>query len=164
MHLAACEQPLVDFADEMPLGQGPMLMEQKIIGFRPIAATNGVHVTSTARNDQPGLSTFAFNQGVDGDGRAVDQFIDRRCIKTTFANAVDDAAGELRRRRQALGFDKTALFGVEPDQIREGATNINRDDDHALSAASSVSGNTSGGAIERPPRCPDVKRRRYPAL
>ena len=65
----------------------------------------------------------------------MDEFINRRCVKAAFANAVGYAASELRRRRQALGFDEAALFGVESDEIREGAANINRDDDHALSTA-----------------------------
>ena len=93
MHLAGGKQPLIDFADQMALDQRPMLVEQEIVGFRPVAATDSVDVAGAAGDDQPGLGALALNQGVDRDGRAMDQFIDRRCIKPALADAVDDAAG-----------------------------------------------------------------------
>ena len=51
MHVAGCKQPLVDFADQMAIDQRPMLMEQEIIGFRPVAATDRVDVAGAAGDD-----------------------------------------------------------------------------------------------------------------
>ena len=47
------------------------------------------------------------------------------------ADAVDDALHELRRRGEALGLDETPGRVVESDQVGEGASDIDCDDDHA---------------------------------
>ena len=77
VHLARAQQPLVDLAREMPRHQRPVAVEQQVIGLRPVAAADDVDVARAAGDDQPGLGALALDQRIDGDGRAVDQLVDR---------------------------------------------------------------------------------------
>ena len=77
VHLARAEQPLVDFAREMARHQRPVAVKQQVICLRPVAAADDVHVARATGDDEPGLGALAFDQRIDGDGRAVDQLVDR---------------------------------------------------------------------------------------
>src|SRR5262249_10809595 len=48
---------------------------------------------------------------------------------------IDDALHQVARRRQALGLGEAAGPGVESDQIREGAADVDGREDHACSCA-----------------------------
>ncbi len=131
MHLAGAEQPAVDLAREMTRDQRPVAVKEQAIGFRPIAAADDVHVARSAGDDEPGLGALSFDQRVDGDGRAVDQFVDDGGFQPALADAVDDALFQLRRRGEALRLNEALGGIVEADQIGEGASDIDGDDDHA---------------------------------
>src|SRR5262249_46388900 len=82
-------------------------------------------------DDKGGLGALSFDQRVDGDGRAVDQLGDGGWLEPALADAVDDALFQLRRGSQALRLDEALGGIVEPDQIGEGTSDIDGDDDHA---------------------------------
>ncbi len=132
VHLTRRQHALVHLTGEMARHQRPMTMEQQIVGLRPVAAADDVHVAGAAGDDQAGLGALAFDQRVDGDGRAVDQLVDGGGGEAALADAVDDALHQLGRRGQALGLDEPAGGIIEPDQVGEGASDIDGDDDHAI--------------------------------
>src|SRR5262249_112420 len=82
-------------------------------------------------DDKGGLGAVSFDQLVDGDGRAVDQLGDGGWLEPALADAVDDALFQLRRGGQTLRLDEALGGIVEADQIGEGASDIDGDDDHA---------------------------------
>ena len=131
VRLAGRQQALVDLAGEMARHQRPVAVEEQVIGFGPVAAADDVHVARAAGDDEPGLGALALDQRVDGDGRTVDQLIDRGGFEAALADAIDDALHELRRRREALGLDEAPGLVVEPDQIGERSPDVDGDDDHA---------------------------------
>ena len=98
VHLARAHDALVDLARQMPRHQRPVAMEEQIIGFRAVAAADDVDVAGAAGDDQSGLGALALDQRVDGDGRAVDQLVDRGSRQAALADAVENA---LRRARAA---------------------------------------------------------------
>ena len=133
VHLAGAEHSLIDLDGEMARHQRPVALEQQIVGFRPVAAADGVDVAGALGDDQRRLGALALDQRVDRDGRAVDQFVDGAGFESALADAIDDALDQMRRRRQALGLDEALGAVVEPDQIGECAANIDCNDDHAPS-------------------------------
>src|SRR5580693_442551 len=105
-------------------------MKEEVIGFRAIAAADDVDVAGAAGDDQSGLGAFALDQRVDGDGRAVDQLVDRGSRQAALADAVENALRELMRRRQALGLDEFARLVVEADKVGKGAADVDGNSDH----------------------------------
>src|SRR5262249_11001214 len=74
---------------------------------------------------------LSFDERVDGDGRAVDQLVDGGGGKGALADAVDDALPELSGGGEALGLREPTVGVVEADEIGEGASNIDGDNEHA---------------------------------
>ena len=91
-----------------------MALEEQIVSFRAIAATDDVDVARTLGDDQRRLRALALDQRVDGDGRAVDQFIDGVGRKPALADAVEDALRQLVRRGEALGLDELPTLSSKP--------------------------------------------------
>ena len=131
VHLARAQQPLVDLAREVARHQRPVTVKEQAISLRPVAAADDVYVARAAGDHEAGLGAFSLDQRVDGDGRAVDQLVDGGGGKSALADAVDDALPELRRGGEALGLHEATVGVVEPDQIGEGASDIDGDDKHA---------------------------------
>ena len=130
VHLAGGEHALVDLAREPARHQRAVLVEQEVVGLRPVAAADDVDVAGAARDDQAGLGALALDQRVDGDGRAVDQLVDGGGLDAALAQAVDDALHELRRRGEALGLHERLRRLVEADEVGEGSADIDGDDKH----------------------------------
>ena len=84
-----------------------------------------------AGDDEPGLCALAFDQRVDGDGRAMNELLYRGGRKPALADAVDDALSKLRGSGEALGLHEPPRRLVEPDEIGESASDVDRDGDHA---------------------------------
>jgi len=112
VHVAARQQPFLRLANEVPINQRPMLVEQEVIGLRPVAAPDDVDVARAARDDEAGTGALALDQRVDGDGRAMDQLIDCAGVEPALADAIDNAARELRRGGEAFGLNEPILLGV----------------------------------------------------
>src|SRR5262249_14505933 len=120
--------------------QRPVAVEEQVVGFGPVAATDDVDVARATGDDQPGPGTLALDQRVDGNGRAMDEFVDGRGRDAALADAVDDALHEIGRRGQAFRLHEPAGLVVETDQIREGAADVDRDKDHARTLLGSTCG------------------------
>ncbi len=131
VRLARAQQTLIDLARELARHQRPMAVKEQVVGLGPVAAADDVDVAGAAGDDEPGLGPFALDQRVDRDGRAVDQLVDGGGRKSALADAVDDALHEMCGGGQALGLDEPSGRVVEPDQVGEGAPDVDRDDDHA---------------------------------
>ena len=108
-----------------------MLVEEEIVGFGPVAAADDVDVARAAGDDEPGLGALALDQRIDGDGRAVDQLVDRGDVDAALADAVDDPLYQVGGRGEALRLHESAERIVESDQIGERAADVDRDEDHA---------------------------------
>ena len=76
MHLAGGKHAFLDLARELPRHQRAVLVEEKVVGLRPVAAADDVDVARAARDHEAGLGALALDQRVDRDGRAVDQLVD----------------------------------------------------------------------------------------
>src|ERR1700722_1170358 len=107
-----------------------MAMEEKIIGFRTIAAADDVDVACAAGDDQSRLCALALDQRVDGGGRAVDQFIDGAGGKSAFADAVEDALCQLVRCGEAFGLHEFADLVVKADEVGERSSDVDRNRYH----------------------------------
>ena len=131
MHVAGGEHALVDLARELARHQRAVAVEQEVVGLGAVAAADDVDVAGAAGDDQAGLGALALDQRVDGDGRAVDQLVDRGRFDAALVQAVDDALHELGGRGQALGLHECAGLGIEAEQVGEGSSDVDGDDKHA---------------------------------
>src|SRR5262245_45913440 len=148
VHFARGQYPLLDLPCQPARHQGPVAVEEQVVGFRPVAATDDVDVARATGDDQPGPGTLAFDERVDGNGRAMDEFVDGRGRDAALADAIDNALHEIGGRGQAFRLDETAGLVVETDQIREGAADVDRDKDHARTLLGSTCG-PDGNRVER---------------
>jgi hypothetical protein len=130
LHLAAGEQTLVHLVGVAARHQRLMPVKEQVVGFRPVAAADDVDVAGAARHDEAGLGALPLDQRVDRGGRAVNELVDPAGVDAAFLEAVDDALGQFGRRGQALGLYERLRLVVEADQVREGAADINRNEDH----------------------------------
>ena len=110
--------------------QRPMTMEEKIVGFGPIAASDDIDVPRPIGDDQRGLGTGTLNQGIDGDGRAVNEFVDCVRREPALVQTVDNALHQIVGGGQALCIGEVPGFVVETDQIRKGAADIDCNGNH----------------------------------
>ncbi len=131
VHVAGGEHALVDLAREAARHQRTMAVEQEVVRLGAVAAADDVHVAGAAGDDQPGLRALALDQRVDGDGRAVDQLVDRGRFDAALAQAVDDALHQLGGRGETLGLHECAGLGIKAEQVGEGPPDIDGDDKHA---------------------------------
>ena len=138
VHRARRQHALGHLAGEMPRHQRTVPMKQKIVGLRAVAAADDVNVARAAGDDEAGLGAGALDQGIDGDGRAVDQFIDNAGGEAALVQTIDDALDEIGRRRETLGVDEAPGAVVETDQIGKGAADIDGNGNHALISLSRI--------------------------
>src|SRR6267154_2299614 len=124
--IARGEHALADFPRQLTWDERAVPVEEKIVGFGAVAASDGVHVARPSRDDQAGLRAFALDQGVDGGGRAVDQLADLPGIYAAHAQAIDDPLDELGGRGEALGLGEPAGGLVKGHQVRESPADIDR--------------------------------------
>ena len=102
-------------------------MKEEIVGFRTVAAADDVDIAGSAGDDQAKFCALALDQGVDGDGRAVDQMVDCGRFEAGLANAIDDALDGIGGSGEAFGVADGLGALVERDQIGEGAVDIHSD-------------------------------------
>ena len=71
--LAVGEHALLDLEAQRALDQRHVLLEEQIVGVRPVDAADLVDVAEAFGDEQRGLGAGALQDGVDGDGRAVQE-------------------------------------------------------------------------------------------
>src|SRR5206468_11939765 len=102
-----------------------------VVGLGSVATTDDVDVAGAARYYQRGLGAGTLDQRIDGDGRAVDQFVDRRGLDAALAQAIDDALHQMRRGGQAFRLHELLGLLIEADEVGESSADINRNHKHA---------------------------------
>ena len=117
--------PLVDLHAQLARDQRHELAFQPV-GLGPGAAAQLQHVAEAPRGDQPDLRQLALQQGVGGDGGAVDDGGDVRQRCAGFGNRGQHAEGLVFRGRGHLG-DARLPIGAHQYQVREGPAHIDAD-------------------------------------
>ena len=79
-----------------------MLLEEQIVGVRPVDAADLVDVAEALGDEQRGLGAGALQDRVDGDGRAVQEQADGGIVGPGLGDAGIDALDQMLRRRQRL--------------------------------------------------------------
>ena len=73
LDLAVGEHALLDLEAQRALDQRHVLLEEEIVGVGPVDAADLVDVAEALGDEQRGLGAGALQDGVDGDGRAVQE-------------------------------------------------------------------------------------------
>ena len=101
--LAVGEHALVDLEAQRPLDQRLVLLEEQIVGIRPVDAADLVDVAKAFGDQQRGPGARALEDGVDRDGRAVQEQPGRSGSSLpAFVDPGVDAFDQPLRRRQRL--------------------------------------------------------------
>ena len=132
VHRARRQHAFGDLPGEMPRHQRTMPMKEKIVGLRAVAAADNVDVAGAVGDDEAGLGAGALDQSIDGDGRAMDQFIDGACGQSALLQTIDNALDQIGRRREAFCVDETPGAVVKTNQIGKCAADIDGNGNHAL--------------------------------
>ena len=75
---------------QLPGGQGGRTLQIQIVQLRPTLAANLQNILKTQRGDQGGTAAFPLQQGIGGNGRAVDEI---RVGDSDLSHALIDASG-----------------------------------------------------------------------
>ncbi len=122
--LAVGQHAFLHFEAQRPLDQRHVLLEEQIIGVRPVDAADFVNVAKAFGDEQSGLGAGALQHRVDGDGRAVEKQRGRTVIAAGLGDAGGNALDQMRRRRQRLAECEHAGFFVERRNIGKSAADI----------------------------------------
>jgi hypothetical protein len=106
------------------LDQRLMLAKEQVVGIRPVDAPDLVDVAEAFGDDQRGPGAGALQDGVDGDGRAVEEQAGGGIVGAGLLDAGGDPLDQMVRRRQRLAEAELAGALVERRHIREGAADI----------------------------------------
>ncbi len=131
-HVARRVHPLAHLEGEIARHQRPRPVEVEIERVGPVAAPERVDVAKAFRGDERRGGPAALQHGVDGDGRAVQQFADRRHVASGVAQRRRGPDGRVGRNRQRLGGDDDAVG--KADEIGEGAADVDADHAHDMRA------------------------------
>jgi hypothetical protein len=97
--LAVAQHALLDLVAQRPLDQRLVLAEEQIVGVRPVDAADLVDVAEALGDEERGLGARALQDGIDGDGGAVEKqpgrFVVAACLRHPGVDPLDQA---LRRR------------------------------------------------------------------
>ena len=130
--LAVGQHAFLDLEAQRPLDQRHMFLEEQIVGVRPVDAADLVDVAEAFGDEQRGAGAGALQDGVDGDGRAVQEQRRGAIIAAGFGDAGGYALDQMRRRRQRLAERERAGFVVEYRDVGEGAADIRREPQSSL--------------------------------
>ena len=123
LDLALGQHPLLDLEPQRPLDQRLVLLEEQIVGIRPVDAADLVDVAEALGDQQRGPGALALEDGVDGDGGAVEKQSRGPVVAPGLVDPGIDAFD------QPSGVDSLAerqIAGplIEGGDIREGAADI----------------------------------------
>ena len=122
--LAVGEDALLRFEAQRPLHQRLVLAEEQIIGVRPVDAADLVDVAEALRDDERGLRAGALQDGVDGDGRAVEKKPGLGIARAGLLDAGCDALDEMVGRRERLAEGEGSGARVEGGDVGESAADV----------------------------------------
>ena len=124
LDLAIGEDALIDLEAQRALDQRLVLLEEEIVGIRPVDAADLVNVAKAFGNDERGVGAFALEDRVDGNGRAVEEEADIAVIGLGLGDAVVDALDQPLGGREGLAEGELAARLVEHGDIGKGAADI----------------------------------------
>jgi hypothetical protein len=99
LDFAVGQHALLDLEAQRPLDQRLVLVEEQIVGIRPVDAADLVDVAEALGDEERGLGALALQDGIDGDGGAVEKQSSGLVIAARLLNpGVDPLDQPLRRR------------------------------------------------------------------
>ena len=122
--LAVGQHPLLDLETQRAFDQRHVLLEEQVVGVGTVDAADLVDVAKALGDQEPGLRPRALEDGVDGDGGAVQKQPGGAIIAAGLGDAGIDAFDQPLRRQQRLAESKPAGALVEHGDIGEGAADI----------------------------------------
>ena len=123
-HLAVGAHALLDLEAQRPLDQRHMLLEIQVVGVGPVDAADLIDVAEALGRHQRGLRAGALEDGVDGNGRAVQEQPRRPVFAAGLLDAARNAVDQPVRRRQRLAEGEPAGLVVEHRDVGEGAADV----------------------------------------
>ena len=126
LDFAVGQHPLLDLEPQRPLDQRLVLAEIQIVRVRPVDAPDLVDVAETLGNKECGLGAFALQNGIDGDGRAMEKQPGGLVAAAGLFDPGIDAFDQTVRCRQRLAECQLAGSLVEDRDVGEGAADIGR--------------------------------------
>ena len=124
LDLAVGEHALVHLEAQRALDQRRVLLEEQVVGVRPVDAPDLVDVAEAFGDQQRGLGAGALEDGVDRDRRAVQEQSGRAIVAARLLDPAVDAVDQPLRRRQRLAEGQRAGLVVEHRNVGEGAADI----------------------------------------
>ena len=123
--------------------EGDRFLEPQVVHVGAIAPSDLQDVAKALRCDERRAHAFAFGDGVDDGGAAVNEegYVAR--LDAGEIDGIEHALGQVARRAQRFLSLKAAAFFVEMNQVGEGSADIDRQPTHRLRPA---------GAALRSPR------------
>src|SRR6516162_3749500 len=106
------------------LDQRLVLAEEQIVGVRPVDAADLVNVAKALGNEERGVSALALQDGIDGDGGAVEEQSGRFVVAARLRHPGIDPLDQALRPRQRLAEGQLAGALVEGRDIGEGAADV----------------------------------------
>ncbi len=121
---ASGQHPLVHFVAVLARHQRPVLGKEQIVGIGPVHAPDLIDVAKAFGDQQRRLRARPLQDGVDGDGRAVQEQARIGKIRARFRHACFDALNEDVWRGQRLAQQQAPARLVEGSDVGEGAADI----------------------------------------
>ena len=94
--------PLADFEAKAARHEWFRLVELEVVHVRAVAAPDLQHIAEAGRRHERGLHAAALGDGVDDDGRPVDEGDDRGRGRCARGDRVEDTVGEIGGGRRDL--------------------------------------------------------------
>jgi hypothetical protein len=101
-----------------------MLAKEQIVCIRPVDAADLVDVAEALGDDQRGPGAAPLQDGVDGDGGAVEEQPGGRVAGASLLDARGDPFDQKVRRRQRLAEGEPAGARIERRHVRERAADV----------------------------------------
>ena len=124
LDLAVREHALVHLEPQRALDQRRVLLEEQVVGVRPVDAADLVDVAEAFGDQQRGLRAGALQDRVDRHRRAVQEQPGRAIVAAGLLDPAIDAVDQPLRRRQRLAEAQRAGLVVEHRDVGEGAADV----------------------------------------
>ena len=123
---AARQNAFRDFEGQAAGNQRPMPMKEQIVGFRAVAAADGINIARALGDEEGRLGALALDQRVDRLGGPVDDVAGPADFETTLVDTVEDTLGQVVGGCRALCLIEALGHLVKGHQVGEGAADVDR--------------------------------------
>src|SRR5262249_19053069 len=101
-----------------------MLLEEQVVGIGTIDAANLVDVAEAFGDDERGARAGALQDGIDGDGRAVQEQAGRAVVGASLVDRRGDSLDQMMRRRQRLAEGELSRARIEHSDVGERTADV----------------------------------------